>query len=103
MTRAILTTLGLLLCAVDARAADEYVTANGKLMCTTQQSLREALKAIDTKDRALLHTVQGCRQSVGDVPAEILQDNVSMLKIRLLNDDRKEFWVLPDSVKQVRR
>jgi hypothetical protein len=102
MTRSILTTLALLLCAVEARAADEYVTLNGKLMCKTQQSLREALRAIDTKDRALLRTVQGCHQSIEGVRAEVLQDNVSMLKVKV-GEAGEEFWILPDTIKPVRR
>lgn len=84
------------------QGAQEYITARDKLMCRTQQSLREALKAIEAKDRQLLRTVQGCHYSIEGVRAEVLQDSVSMLKIRLGEVDqatRDEFWVLPDSIK----
>jgi hypothetical protein len=92
--------------ALGARAEDEYVTGKDRIMCSTQQSLREALRAIDNKDRVLLRTVQGCHYSNEGVHAEILQDNVSMLKIRVGppgEPGRSEFWVLPDSVKPAGR
>jgi hypothetical protein len=88
--------------AVGARAEDEYVTGRDKIMCTTQQSLREAVKAIVDKNRDLMRTVQGCNYSIDGVRAEIIQDNVSMVKIRLGQPSeatRAEFWTLPDSIK----
>ena len=92
--------------AADAAAQEQYVTQRDRLMCRTQQSLREALRAIDSKDRTTLRTVQGCHYSIEGVHAEVLQDNVSMLKIKVgpPNDpNRFEFWVLPDTVKPVGR
>lgn len=106
MARAILTMLAVLLCAATARAQDEYVTLGNKLMCKTQQSLREALRAIDNKDRQTLRTVQGCHYSLEGVRAEVLQDNVSMFKVRLGDAgaaNREEFWILPDTIKPARR
>src|SRR5262249_48130224 len=85
-----------------ARAEDEYVTMRDRIMCTTQQSLREALRAVDQQDRELMRTVQGCRYSLEGVRAELLQDNVSMIKIRLGHPgdaQRAEFWTLPDTIK----
>ncbi len=91
---------------VAAHAADEYVTVRDRFLCTTQQSLREALRAVDSKDRDTLRTVQGCRYSVDGVRAEVLQDNVSMVKVRLGQPDderRPEYWTLPDTVKPANR
>ncbi len=88
--------------AVGARAEDEYVTGKDKIMCLTQQSLREALKAIAEKNRDLMRTVQGCNYTIEGVRALVIQDNVSMVKIRLGQESdptRAEFWTLPDSIK----
>ncbi len=89
-----------------ALAQEQYVTHRDRLMCRTQQSLREALRAIDAKDRTTLRTVQGCHYSIEGVFAEVLQDNVSMLKIKVGPPDdpnRTEFWVLPDTIKPAGR
>ena len=95
--------LALPILATAAAAADEpLVTNRDRLICTTQASLREALQAIEKKDRQALRLVQGCRYSIDGVPAELLQDNVSMIKVRLgppEQPDRHEFWTLPDTVK----
>jgi hypothetical protein len=103
IVRTLLITSALSLSAVGAaRAEDEYVTGKDKIMCTTQTSLREAVKAITEKNRDLMRTVQGCNYSIDGVRAEILQDNVSMVKIRLGHPDetnRAEFWTLPDSIR----
>jgi hypothetical protein len=48
-------------------------------------------------------TVQGCRYSAEGVPVEIVQDNINMVKIRIVGDQEehfKEFWTLPDSIKR---
>jgi len=106
MARRVLVAGMLMMIAGQAAAQDIGTTRGEKMMCTTQQSLREALRAIDNKDRQTLSTVQGCRRSIEGVRAEVLQDNVSMLKIRLgepEDADRKEFWVLPDTVKLATR
>jgi uncharacterized protein YlxW (UPF0749 family) len=105
MTRAIFTALAMLLFAADA-GAQEYVTGRDRLMCKTQQSLREAIKAIDAKDRQTLSTVQGCHRTIDGVRAEVIQDNMSMVKIRVGDADqadRQEFWTLPDSIKPASR
>jgi uncharacterized protein YlxW (UPF0749 family) len=102
MGRVILVAGMLLVMAGAAQAQDVGTTRGEKVMCKTQQSLREILRAIDEKDRQLLRTVQGCRRSIEGVRAEVLQDNVNMLKIRvgeIDEKDRDEFWVLPDTVK----
>ena len=106
MRRMLMIALALPLFAVGARAEDEYVTGKDKIVCLTQQSLREAMTAIRTKDRALLRTVQGCHYSIEGVRAEVLEDSVSMIKIRLgqpSDPDRAEVWTLPDSIKPANR
>jgi len=102
----LLIALALPLAATGARADDEYVTGRDKIMCTTQQSLREALNAIQQKNRTMLETVQGCHYTIDGIRAELLQDNVSMIKIRLGQPDqpnRQEFWTLPDSIRPANR
>jgi len=82
------------------------VTARDRIMCRTQQSLKEALRAIEQKDRNLLRTVQGCHYSIDGVHADLVQDSVSMIKIRVGPPDdpnRAEFWTLPDTVKPANR
>ena len=93
----------LALLAVDANAADEYVLQGRRILCTTPRSLQEALHAIEYKDRNLMMTVQGCRYSAEGVPVELVQDNINMIKIRIIGDQEehfKEFWTLPDSIKR---
>lgn len=91
------------LMATTARADDDtYVTIKGQIMCTTQEMLRQALQAIRDKNREVLRTVQGCRESLPGVRAELLQDNVSMIKIRLgelSEETRPEYWTLPETIK----
>jgi len=102
----LLIALALPLLAAGARAEDEYVTGRDKIMCATQQSLREAMRAIAEKNRELMRTVQGCHYSIDGVHAELLQDNVSMVKIRVGDPgtpDRVEFWTLPDSIRPANR
>jgi len=102
----LLIAVALPLLAVGARAEDEYVTGRDKIMCTTQQSLREALKAITEKNRELMRTVQGCHYSIDGVRAELVQDSVSMIKIRLgdpSEPSRAELWTLPDSIRPLNR
>src|SRR5271170_506312 len=93
----LLIALALPLLAAGARAEDDYVTGRDKILCSTQQSLREAMKAIQDKNRDLLRTVQGCHYSIDGAHAELIQDNVSMIKIRVGNPgapDRAEMWTL---------
>ena len=99
--------LSLSLLVAAARAEDDqYVTGKERIMCLTQQSLREAMIAIQTKNRELMRTVQGCHYTIDGVHAEIVQDNVSMIKIRIgdpAQSNRDEFWTLPDSIRPVNR
>jgi hypothetical protein len=106
MREKLLIALSLSLLAAGARAEDDYVTGKDKIMCATQQSLREAINAIQTKNRELIRTVQGCHYTIEGVHAEIMQDNVSMIKIRIgdpAQPNRDEFWTLPDSIRSANR
>lgn len=84
-------------------AADDtqYVTVKDRLICRTQQSLREMLRAIDTKDRALGRTVQGCVYTVDGVPAKLIQDNISAIKVLIgfPGEQQTEFWTLPETIR----
>jgi hypothetical protein len=103
----LLIALALSLFAGGARAADEeYVTGKDKILCLTQQSLREVMKAIADKNRDLMHTVQGCHYSIEGVHAEVVQDNLNMIKIRLGDSSQSthsEVWTLPDSIRPANR
>jgi len=107
MREKLLIALSLSLLAVGARAEDDqYVTGKERIMCLTQQSLREAMNAIQTKNRELMRTVQGCHYTIDGIHAEIVQDNVSMIKIRIgdpAEPNRDEFWTLPDSIRPANR
>jgi hypothetical protein len=92
--------MALVALAGSARAEDEYVTMGNRIMCRTQQSLRESMKAIETKDRNLMRSVQGCNYSLDGVSAILLQDNVSMIKIRVGHGGvDNDFWTLPETIK----
>lgn len=78
----------------------EHVTIPNRLMCSSQRSLREALRAIDYKDQTGLALLHDCHYSLGGVPALILQDSISMIKIRLFGSAKVvEYWTLPDTVR----
>jgi len=82
----------------------EYVTVRDRLMCRTQSALRDGLLAIETKDKFLFSTVDGCHFSIDGVPAIVVQDNISRIKIRLTADgERAEMWTVPETIRQVRR
>ncbi len=100
MRRLWLAGMVLITLAGGARAEEEYVTVRDRIMCRTQQSLRESMKAIETKDRNLMRTVQGCNYSLDGVAAILLQDNVSMIKIRVGHGGQdNDFWTLPETIK----
>jgi hypothetical protein len=88
-----------------ARAEEPiYVTVRDHLMCRTQLALRDALHAIDTKDKFLMSTIDGCHYSIDGIPAIVLQDNISRIKIRLSADgQRADMWTVPETIKPMRR
>jgi hypothetical protein len=103
-----MTAAGLVMTAVSAVAGAEepvlYVTVRDRMMCRTQAALRDALKAIETKDKFLMETVDGCHYSIDGVPALLIQDNISRVKIRLSADgQRAEMWTVPEAIKPMRR
>ena len=52
-----------------------------------------------------MRTVQGCANTPDGMPAEIVQDNLNMVLIRVPtpSGDTLTFWTGPDSVRQVTR
>ncbi len=92
--------------ASGAHAADppdptHYVTVRDRLMCRTQQELRDGLKAIETKDSFLMSTLGTCHFSIDGVPAILLQDNISRIKIRLMADgQRADMWTVPETIRR---
>jgi hypothetical protein len=98
---------GLIVAAATAplRAAEpDYVTVRDRLMCRTQQALRDGLKALDTRDKYLMDTLDGCHFSIDGVPATLLQDNISRIKIRLRADGQQaDMWTVPETIKPMRR
>ncbi len=105
--------LAAMIVAIDAGTAasgaqddpqPQHVTVPRRLMCTSQRALREALHAIDYKDRATLQVLTAdCHYSADGVLALVLQDNISTIKIRLFgaNDRVVEYWTLPDTVRPI--
>ena len=88
-----------------ARAAEpDYETVRDRLMCRTQQALRDGLKALETKDKFLMSTLDGCHFSVDGVAATLLQDNISRIKIRLTADgEHADMWTVPETIRPARR
>jgi hypothetical protein len=88
-----------------ARAQDlGYVTVRDRLMCRTQLALSDALRAVDSKDKSAMDTIDGCHYSIDGVPAIVLQDNISRIKIRLSADgQRADMWTTPEAIKPMRR
>ncbi len=84
-----------------AADAPVFVTVRDRLMCRTQQALRDGLKAIETKDRFLMSTVDGCHFSIDGVPAIVIQDNISRIKIRLMADgEQADMWTVPETIRR---
>jgi hypothetical protein len=81
-----------------------FVTVHDHLMCRTQLALRDALRAIDSKDKVQMGALDGCHFSIDGVPAIVLQDNINRIKIRLSADgQRADMWTVPEAIKPVRR
>jgi hypothetical protein len=95
-----------LLAAGAARAEEPtpYVTVRDRLMCRTQAELRDGLRALETRDKDLMETLDGCHYTVDGIPAIVLQDNISRIKIRLSADgERADMWTIPEAIKPMRR
>jgi hypothetical protein len=107
MRLAIVATGLIALAATGAARAEEptiYVTVRDRLMCRTQAELRDGLRAIETKDKDLMETLDGCHYTIDGIPAIVLQDNISRIKIRLSADgERADMWTIPEAVKPMRR
>jgi DNA-binding transcriptional regulator YbjK len=82
----------------------EYVTVRDRLMCRTQQALRDGLRAIESRNRTLMSQLDGCHFSIDGVPAILIQDNISRVKIRLSADgEQADMWTVPETIKPARR
>lgn len=97
--------LATALAAASAYSDDtQYVTVRDRLMCRTQQALRDGLRAIETRDTFLFSTVDGCHFSIDGVPATLIQDNISRVKIRLSADgEQADMWTVPETIRPVRK
>jgi hypothetical protein len=88
-------------------AADEpsYVTERGRLICTSPDSLKDALRAVDARDKAWLDSIRECSQSRPGLKAEIMQGGVLTVKIKVYDEAGKWtiYWTSPTTVKEVRR
>jgi hypothetical protein len=98
--------LAVLLVPATAGAADQprlYVTVKDRLMCHTQVELRDGLRAIDAKNKTQLEALDGCHFTIEGVPAIVLQDNISQIKIRIsAGRERADMWTIPEAIKPVR-
>lgn len=79
----------------------DHVTVRDRLMCRTQGELRDGLRALQTNDRILFSTLNGCVFSIDGVPAGVIQDNISQVKIRLsLEGERADMWTVPEAIRR---
>ena len=86
-----------------AEPAPAYVTVHDRLMCRTQSALIDGLRALETRKRDALRDVDGCHFSVDGIPAIVLQDNISQIKVRLsARGERADMWTVPEAIRPVR-
>jgi hypothetical protein len=84
--------------------APDQVTVKDRLMCRTQAALREGLSAMEAKDKIWLDGLDDCHLSIDGIPAAIIQDNISRIKIRLFADgEQADMWTVPETVRPLRR
>jgi hypothetical protein len=101
--------LALALAAATAPApthADDtqYVTVRDRLMCRTQQALRNGIRAIESRDRNAIRALDDCHFSVDGIPATVIQDNISQVKIRLRAEgEQADVWTTPETIRAVKK
>ncbi|MBI3513567.1 MAG: hypothetical protein HY060_05815 [Proteobacteria bacterium] len=100
--------LAMLLLPLPGLAAEkdvEYVTERGRLMCTSPQSLNEAQRAVEARDKPWLDSIKECTQSRPGLKAEIMQGGMLTAKIKVYDEAGKWtiYWTSPTTVKEVRR
>ncbi len=108
MIRHLFISLGLVLVALATAAADrdiQYVTEGGRLMCTSDQSYREAQDLISKRDASGLQSLRECIRSKPGLKAEIVTGGVLTARIKVYDDAGKwtMYWTSPTTVKEVRR
>lgn len=100
-------TCALIAVSIPAAAADDakYETERGHLMCTSAQSLRDAQRAVETRDKEWLESIKECRQSTGGLKAEIIQGGTLTAKIKVYDEQGQPtiYWTSPTTLKEVRR
>lgn len=93
--------------SIPAVAAEDakYETERGHLMCTSPQSFKDAQRAVETRDKEWLASIQECRQSTGGLKAEIVQGGTLTVKIRVYDDHGEPtiYWTSPTTLKEGRR
>ena len=87
------------------RADDtQYVTVRDRLMCRTQQALRNGIRAIESRDRNAIRALDDCHFSVDGIPATVIQDNISQIKIRLRAEgEQADVWTTPETIRAVKK
>ena len=77
------------------------MTVHDRLMCRTQSALIEGLRVLDSRRRRdVLSEVDGCHFSVDGIPATVLQDNISQIKIRLsARGEHADMWTVPEAIR----
>ena len=93
--------LALAAAASPIRADDpEYVTVRDRLMCRTQTALRNGIRAIESRDRNAIRALDDCHFSIDGIPATVIQDNISQIKIRLRAEgEQADVWTTPETIR----
>lgn len=83
----------------------QYVTEGRRLMCTTNDALKEAERAISAGDKWWFDRIRECVQSRPGLKAEILQQGMLIARIRVWDEDGKptDYYTAPTNIKEVRR
>jgi hypothetical protein len=87
------------------RAQDvQYVTVGDRLLCRTQQALRNGIRALENRDRNALRALDDCHFSIDGIPATLIQDNINQIKIRLRADGQQaDMWTTPETIRPVKK
>jgi hypothetical protein len=87
------------------RADDvQYVTVGDRLICRTQQALRNGIRALESRDRNAIRALDDCHFSVPGIPATLIQDNINQIKIRLRAEgEQADVWTTPETIRPVKK
>jgi hypothetical protein len=82
----------------------QYVTVGDRLICRTQQALRNGIRALESRDRDALRALDDCHFSIDGIPATLIQDNINQIKIRLRADGQQaDVWTTPEPIRPVKK